>query len=296
MTRRGKRRIALLLALAAVVALGFQLDRTQLWEGRAAYAGWQVRSHVLGGWCELADPEGAVRHRGSGAGCAAELARLKKDKGLKPVSGHLVVLLHGMGRSPRLFAEMAPALRAAGYETLALAYPSLTRDIEGHARHLTAVLDGLEGVERVSFVTHSLGGIVLREALAGEAAWRGRIELGRAVMLAPPNRGSVLAAALNDWSLYQAIGGPAAAQLADDRNFAKPPAGFEIGVIAGGRGDGEGYNPTLEGDDDGIVTVEETRLEGARDFLVVPAVHTFIAAAPETIAATLSFLDTGAFR
>ncbi len=288
--------IVLPIVLIALAALAVQLDRTQLWEGRTAYAGWQVRAHVIGGWCQLVDPAGAVRHFGDGAECAAELQRLRADEGLRPESGHVVVLLHGMGRSPRLFATMEPALREAGYETIALAYPSLTRDIAGHARHLTAVLDGLEDVERVSFVTHSLGGIVLRQAVAGDADWRDRIALGRAVMLAPPNRGSALAAALEDWALFNAIGGPTAGQLADGSRFAAPPADFEIGVIAGGRGDRTGFNPALEGDNDGIVTVDETRLDAARDFLVVPAIHTFIADAPETIAATLSFLETGRFR
>lgn len=288
--------IVLPIVLVALAALVAQLDRTQLWEGRTAYAGWQVRAHVVARWCQLVNPAGAVQHRGRGTECAAELQRLRAEEGLRPESGHLVVLLHGMGRSPRLFNTMEPALREAGYETLALAYPSLTRDIAGHARHLTAVLDGLEDVERVSFVTHSLGGIVLREAVVGDAAWRDRIALGRAVMLAPPNRGSALAAALDDWALFTAIGGPTAAELGDGSRFAPPPADFEIGVIAGGRGGDTGFNPALEGDNDGIVTVDETRLEAARDFLVVPAVHTFIADAPETIAATLSFLETGDFR
>lgn len=287
--------IVLPIVLVALVALAAQLDRTQLWEGRTAYAGWQVRAHIVGDWCQLVDPAGAIRYRGHGAECAAELQRRRTDEGLRPESGHLVVLLHGMGRSPRLFGTMEPALREAGYETIALAYPSLTRDIAGHARHLTAVLDGLQDVERISFVTHSLGGIVLREAIAGDDAWRDRIALGRAVMLAPPNRGSALAAALDDWALFGAVGGPSAVQLADGDRFAAPPADFEIGIIAGGRGDDIGFNPALEGDNDGIVTVAETRLDAARDFLVVPAIHTFIADAPESIAATLAFLETGRF-
>ena len=115
-------------------------------------------------------------------------------------------------------------------------------------------------------------------------------------MLAPPSQGSELAAALADWQFFHLIGGPSAGQLADGETFAAPPGDVAVGVIAGGRGDGEGFNPLLSGDNDGIVTVAEARLEGAVDFLVVPAVHTLIAGDPETISATLAFIETGQFR
>jgi hypothetical protein len=310
-SRQRRRRLGLFAlgcAALGLMALALQLNRTQLWEEQAAYAGWHVQSHVPTGRCRLLDPEGDLRRAGWGGACAEALARVRVAQGLEPASGHLVVLLHGMGRSPWIFGRMEGALRAAGYETVALAYPSLTRDLEEHARHLEAFLGRLEDVERVSFVTHSLGGIVLREALGREAAWRDRMELGRVVMLAPPNQGSALASVLDDWRLYHLIGGPAAGQLVAGSRFAAPPAEVEIGVIAGGRGGGRGggkaaadggqggFNPFLTGDDDGILAVAETRLESARDFLVVPTVHTVIASAPETIQATLAFLETGRFR
>ena len=82
--------------------------------------------------------------------------------------------------------------------------------------------------------------------------------------------------------------------------FAVPPPQVEIGVIAGGRAGGQagvdGFNPFLSADNDGIVTVAETELQSARDRLVVPAIHTLIANHPETIAATLAFLEKGRFR
>ncbi len=220
--------IALCCALAGLVLLGLQLNRTQLWEERGAYAGWHVQAHILTGRCRLLDRDGAVRASGIQDACSAALARARADQGLAPVSDHLVVLLHGMGRSPWIFKKMESALRQAGYETVAVAYPSLTKDLEGHADHLQVLLEGLQDVRRVSFVTHSLGGIVLREALAREAAWQERLEIGRVVMLAPPNQGSELASALDDWRLYHAIGGPSAGQMVKGTAFAVPPPQVEI--------------------------------------------------------------------
>ena len=207
-----------------------------------------------------------------------------------------MLLLHGMGRSPWIFRDLERALDQAGYEAVAIAYPSLTRDLDGHAAHLEGLLNRLEGVSKVSFVTHSLGGIVLREALAREAAWRDRLALGRIVMLAPPNQGSELAAALDDFPPFHLLAGPSAGQQVKGHNYPALPPGAEVGVIAGGTPDGQGFNPLLSANNDGIVTIEETRLAGVKDVLVVSALHTFLASDPEAIAATLTFLETGIFR
>ncbi len=282
--------------LAGSAALVAQANRAQLWADEVIHAGWRVQTHVLIDHCRLLDRDGRARARGRGAHCAEALDRARAEQGLQPASDHLVLLLHGLGRSPVVFAKMEPALRAAGYEAVAISYPSLTRDIQDHAAQLNRLLDGVEGASRVSFITHSLGGIVLREALAREAAWRDRLALGRIVMLAPPNQGSELAAALDDFSLFHLVAGPSAEQLVKGRRYAALPSKVEVGVIAGGTPDGEGFNPLLSANNDGVVTVEETRLAGATDVLVVPALHTFIANDPEVIAATQRFLETGRFH
>ncbi len=298
---RGSLRLWIWIAAVTVVltggaALVVQVNRAQLWADEVIHAGWRVQTHVLIDHCRLLDRDGRARARGRGGHCAEALARARAEEKLQPASDHLVLLLHGLGRSPIVFAKMEPALRAAGYEAVAISYPSLTRDIQDHAAQLNRLLDSAEGASRVSFVTHSLGGIVLREALAREAAWRDRLALGRIVMLAPPNQGSELAAALDDFSLFHMVAGPSAEQLVKGRRYAALPSKVEVGVVAGGTPDGDGFNPLLSANNDGVVTVEETKLASATDALVVPALHTFIANDPEVIAATLTFLDTGSFH
>ncbi len=288
--------LAIGLLLACLVVLAVQVNRTQLWEDQTVYAGWRLQTHILTGSCRLLDRENGTRAVGSGGDCAAALSRARSNGAVRPASDHLVLMLHGLGRSPWLFRQMEAALREAGYDAVAISYPSLTKDVAGHAEHLRQILNNAGGVRRVSFVTHSLGGIVVREALALDSAWRGRFELGRAVMLAPPNQGSELALALDDIRLLHLLGGPSAGEMVKGHRYADPPPGLEIGVIAGATPGGRGFNPLLSANNDGVVTVEETRLAGMRDFQVVTAPHTVIASAPETIAATLEFLESGRFR
>ena len=74
-----------------------------------------------------------------------------------------------------------------------------------------------------------------------------------------------------------------------------PSLDAPFGIIAGGKGDGEGYNPLIDGDDDGTVAVPETRLEGALDFLLVDSLHSFVHTDDQSIDAVLNFLQNGCF-
>ena len=293
--RLTRRRVIVLLSFIGLAALVVQLDRTQLWADREIYAGWQVQQHVFFGDCRLVDPEGATQLRAWGDDCKAALTARKAEIPI-PAGRHLVLLLHGMGRSPFLFRDMEQALRGAGYQAVAISYPSLTNGIAGHAAQVEEILARAEGVERVSFVTHSLGGLVVRDVISRDADWRSRIALGRVVMIAPPNQGSELAEAVAGFAPYHWIGGPSASEIAAGPSFAALPDGVEVAIIAGGTPDGRGFNPLLSENNDGVVTVTETSIAGARDSMTVNALHSFIASAPDSIAATLEFLATGRLR
>lgn len=291
------RRRVLLLTVVALIAAALQLNRTQLWEDREVYAGWRVQQHVVLRYCRLLDDRRATQARGwQIEDCAAALETARREEGLVPVSSNLVLLLHGMGRSPDLFRTMERELRAAGYDAVAISYPSLTKDVAGHADQVEQLLALSQDVDRVSFVTHSLGGLVVRELLNRGAVWRDKLALGRVVMIAPPNQGSMLAESLAVLLPYHWIGGPSATEIAAGPPFAPLPPSAEVAVIAGGTDSGTGFNPLLPENNDGVVTLSETRLPGARDHLVVEAPHTVIAGNPETIAATLKFLETGRLR
>lgn len=210
-----------------------------------------------------------------------------------------VILLHGLLRSADSMQPMADALGEAGYETVNVAYPSRHATVEELAA--PAVEEGLtgcraiDGVTTINFVTHSLGGILLRYYLEeGEIP-----ELGRVVMLGPPNQGSLAADRMAVLPGYDWVQGPVGRQLGkgeDSLPLQLGPADFEVGIIAGDRTIDPITSAVLPDPDDGKVSVLDTRLEGMTDFIVVNHSHAYLMRREEPVSLTIRFLDTGRFR
>jgi alpha-beta hydrolase superfamily lysophospholipase len=210
-----------------------------------------------------------------------------------------VVLLHGLMRSSMSMNKMQNGLNDAGFVTVNIDYPSRDHTIEELAE--MAVPEGLaacrelENVERIHFVTHSLGGILVRQFLHNEEIE----ELGRVVMLGPPNQGSIAADDLVDVPGFDWINGPAGRQLGkgeDSVPLQLGPADFELGVIAGNRTIDPITSAVLENPDDGRVSVEDTKLEGMDDFIVVEHSHAFMMRMRTPIDQTIAFLKEGKFN
>jgi len=271
------------------------LGGLQFWGDEMWYCGWRIQCHALDGHCRLLTPRGVRRAWGAYEDCEAAFRRLVDRTAVRPRSDQFVVLLHGLLETRHAFRRIEKALAQAGYETVTVKYASTRTSIDEQAAQLERLLARLEGARRIHFVTHSLGGIVVRQYLAAHRDAR----IGRLVMIAPPNQGAVMADLLADRLLYKALTGPAGQQLLSDSDgfiAALPAPWCEFGVIAAGLGDGLGFSPLIPGDDDGVVGVAETRLEGMRDFLVVPATHGLVTTRKRTIQAVLTFLQTGRFE
>jgi pimeloyl-ACP methyl ester carboxylesterase len=270
------------------------LGGKQFWADRYLNAGWRIQENVFTGHARLLDPDNIRRCWGGFEACRAEFERIRDARGIAPYSGHLVILVPGLGRSRASMGGLQAALREAGYQVAGIDYPSTRRGLARNADSFQDLIENLEGVDRVSFVTHSLGGLLVRELLSREADWRGRIEVNAVVMIAPPSRGAAIADILRWTPPVNLIMGRGLIEATTQEARTLPAPDAPFGIIAFGRG-GMGYNPFLRGDNDLLVSVDETRLDGAADWVQLHGLHGFAPNYPETAAAVMSFLENKRF-
>jgi pimeloyl-ACP methyl ester carboxylesterase len=280
------------------------LGAKQLWADELHFHRWRIQRNVLTGHCRLLD-EKNVRHAWGGFdACKSKLDAIRRERKLPAMMGKAVIVIHGLGRTRASMKHLARYLEENGdYTVFNISYPSTREDIATHAKRLAKIVEHLDGIEEINFVGHSLGNLIVRHYLGDQTdAKTGRkpdARIKRIVMIAPPNQGAQLAERLGDLPLYGAILGSTGEAFA--KNWKKLEArlatpAVEFGILAGGRGDGKGSNPLIDGDDDLVVTVAATRLPGARDFRVLPSKHTFIMDNPDTQRYTLEFFRHGWFE
>lgn len=207
-----------------------------------------------------------------------------------------VVLLHGLGRTALCMKRLEWVLKNEGFRVINVSYPSTRLSVQAAADWLDKLLrDRVPDQKlRIHFVTHSLGGIILRQHLADHPV----TDVGRVVMLAPPNRGSELAERLKNNFLFRRLTGPAGQQLGTGTSSLPRtlgPAHFQLGVIAGDRSLNPLFSAWMPGPNDGKVSVQSTCVLGMRDFLVVHHTHTWMMWRQDVINATTRFLLTGRF-
>jgi pimeloyl-ACP methyl ester carboxylesterase len=275
----------------------------QLWDDHMVFYDWRIQRNTLTGYFRLLDGADRRRAWGSFEHCEKTLDGLRERQKLEPMHGRVVLLLHGLGRSRTSMTGLSDFLTLQGeMQVISVGYASTRADVNGHAATLGKIISRLEGVEQIDFVAHSLGNIVVRRYLALQADEKTRqpcgAKFGRFVMLCPPNHGAAAADGLAPSEAARFVAGPAIAQLGRGwKEFGKTlvtPA-FPFGILAGGRGDDEGFNPLIEGDDDMVIRVATTKLAGADDFCVVPSPHTFFMDDKVVRLSTLSFLQHGYF-
>ncbi len=217
---------------------------------------------------------------------------VSEARSVTSAEGEMVVLLHGIGRTAGSMSVPASLLAEKGYAIDNIDYPSrsapIARLAEGVNERLKAEKAGTNA--KLHFVTHSMGGLIVRHLVKEFRP----PNLGRVVMLAPPNQGSEIADFLGDNFLFKKVYGPAGQDLRT-RNESSGPVDFPLGVIAGTKSIDPISSLLLSGPNDGKVTVESTKVKGMTDHIILPVNHTFLMRDARVLRQIEAFLEKGAF-
>jgi hypothetical protein len=275
------------------------LGGKQFWSDQIFFHGWRIQKHALTGHCRLLNGKDLRFATGSYATCLQTLEKIKAQQRLPAMEGKAVIMLHGLVRTRSSLNKLGKHLANEGdYSVFNVTYASTRAELATHAASLDRIISNLDGITEINFVCHSMGNIVVRHWMADQLREHGKLDsrVKRFVMLAPPNRGSKMARMFGKGRTFKFIVGKPGQELGRtfeeiEKKLATPPP-IEFGIIAGT----EGRNPWLAGEDDLVVSVEETKLLGARDFRELPLTHTFIMNDAKTLQYALQFFRNGYFQ
>ncbi|WP_237058673.1 esterase/lipase family protein [Microbulbifer sediminum] len=207
-----------------------------------------------------------------------------------------VILLHGLAKSDSSMAKLERAIGDAGYRTVNVDYPSTERPIDQLAGPAIApALDQCSESDEINFVTHSMGGILVRQYFSKVSV----ANLNRVVMLGPPNQGSEVVDRLGEFPGFHFMFGDAGLQLGTGEMSVPNQLGaakFDLGIIAGSRSINPILSQLIPDADDGKVAVERTKLEGMNDHITLPTTHVFMMKNEQVIAQVIHYLRHGRFE
>ena len=211
---------------------------------------------------------------------------------MQPVSSYCVVLLYQLGRSAFPLVLLEEVLQRQGYQTVKVDYSSTKQTIQALSDYVLPQGFAAYGSAKTHLVTHSMGSILARYWLAHQTP----DNLGHVVILAPPNQGSDPVDILGPLPPFEWINGLAGEQLETyGLALSLPAVTFDLGIIVGSQTLNPAYSTLIYGANDRKISVAATKVEGMRDHIILPVTHTFIMNAPNVLAQTFVYLETGRF-
>ncbi len=205
----------------------------QFWEDVFFYQKWRIQRHYKTKEFRLLDPWDIRRYEGGFEECRQAFLKYITMYQLPRQKGHMIIMLHGLAETKNIFKPLWRKALQEGFLAAAINYPSTRKNLNAHVKQINFLLNHLEDVQEVSFVTHGIGGIILRKLLLAKEPWQQKLKIGRVVQVAPPNRGSALMTKMAEFSLCRKILGPVLSEMSpeDARRFPWIRKGIEVGVI-----------------------------------------------------------------
>lgn len=254
----------------------------QLWNDEILAGGWRVQRHIGTGHCRLLDADNFRQAWGEGSDCKTALVERRSSGEIPANTKRMTILVHGLAGFGWTFRDMKPALNEAGVSAEHWNYASTRGSLAEHVAAFHSMMNALDGVEEVSFVAHSLGGLLLRAALADASqSWRTRKQVKGLIMIGTPNQGAALADRFKGEAWFQLGLDQAGQNLTSGYAATIPKPSVPYALIAG-RLPGEG-NPLIPGKDDGMVAVTEVRIKPDDELLIIDGNHAAITADEKVI-------------
>lgn len=281
---------------------------------------WHIQKNVITGNHRLLDGNSIQRSAGTFEDYLKRLEEIQSEEGIVPMSGSAVILLHGFVSNSLVMKTFADYLKEKkAYDNIfCVSYPSTMQSIFDHAVMLDSIVHHLPPtINRIDFIGHSLGCIVIRRYMSGPLKKDWQLpedkkklvlrhqfspdnRVGRFVMLGPPNHGSVVAKRfIGKDPFRRRLLGSSGDELGIDWENMEKTLGIPscpFAIISGGRGDGIGFSPVIPGDDDGVVSTEGTKLSGADYWIQFYTGHGQMLLTEEIFDLTLQFLKTGKIK
>ena len=212
-------------------------------------------------------------------------------------ASHKVYVIHGYGGFALQMEKINQGLLKNGYITENYSYFSLSEDLDslGHDLYRKVKTDNFD---TVSFVTHSMGALVVRSMHQYLTPGEHFPYIFRIVMLAPPNKGTELANGLSNPALKYILGTNVEHMRTDSNSYVNklPVPTCETGIIAGITGTKPWFNPFLKEDNDGIVSLSLTKLGNEKELVIIKATHSIMTQQKNVIKLITHFMKTGSFK
>lgn len=276
----------------------FTFGGGQFWEDVFFYQKWRIQRNCKSKAYRLLDPWDIRRYEGSFEECRQAFVKFVGIYQLTRQKGHMIVMIHGLGETKNIFKPLWRKALEKGFLAAAVNYPSTRKHIDSHVQQFNFFLNHLEDVQEVSFVTNGIGAIILRKLFESKEPWMKRLKINRAVMVCPPNQGSLLMTWANRFFIFRKLLGPVLSE-ANPENVnpkAKLSENIETGIITTRESPEKQKSIFPESWRKYLHSRKEAEIFGASDIAVIKNRRLNPFKNPKIINAVMAFLENGKFK